>query len=411
VERLPAAVADRLHALMYRERSVAYLQIDAELTLVAAGGHLEHYGLAALCIGEPAAEQAFFLEGLLPLTETPYFVPAVELDGGRATDLHFHVEADSTWVLLLDVTVERDAARRVQQRAHEMTLLREQEALLNRRLQAANSALRETQVALEASRDLARRELERKQIELAEARTLQLALAPPPYQGVVGTCALTVDVALEPAKEVGGDLVDHFCIGNDLLVLLLGDVSDKGAGAALVMARTHALFRGIMTRPDASRIFRAPEQAVRLVNATLAAANASCMFVTLLIAAFDGATRQLTYARAGHVPPFLRRASGQVERLGAAGGLPLGLSETAVYRSAAVKLEPGDELLIVTDGITEAMDGSQRLFGDARVAELMTECRVSQTTLLHRLLADVREFEAGNPQSDDIAAIALRITT
>jgi serine phosphatase RsbU (regulator of sigma subunit) len=411
MERLPAAVADRLHALMCSERAVAYLQIDGELTLVGAGGHLEDYGLAGICMGEPAVEQAFFLEGLLPLEETSYFVPAVELDSGRASDLHFHTDADYTWVLLLDVTVERDAARRVQQRGHEMSLLREKEMLLNRRLALTNAALLETQGALEASRDLARRELERKQLELAEARTLQLALAPPSYRGVVGTCALTVDVVLEPAKEVGGDLVDHFFIGDDLLVLLLGDVSDKGAGAALVMARTHALFRGMMTRPDAPRLFRAPEEAVRLVNATLAADNTSCMFVTLLIAAFDGVTRQLTYTRAGHVPPFLRRASGTVERLGTAGGLPLGLSEGATYRSSTVNLGPGDELLIVTDGITEAMDHSQQLFGDVQVAELMVQPRLPETTLLDRLLTDVRAFESGNPQSDDIAAIALVVET
>ena len=336
MELLPAAVADRLHSLMYDERAAAYLQIDGDLTLVGAGGHLEHYGLAGLCMNAPVVEQAFFLEGLLPLTETPYFVPSVELDGGCASDLHFHIDANYTWVLLLDVTVERDAARRVQQRAHEMSLLREKEVLLNQRLALTNAALLETQGALEASRDLARRELERKQLELTEARTLQLALAPPSYRGVVGTCALTVDVVLEPAKEVGGDLVDHFCIGDDLLVLLLGDVSDKGAGAALVMARTHALFRGMMKRPDASELFRAPQEAVRLANATLAADNASCMFVTLLIAAFDGVTQRLTYTRAGHVPPFLRRASGTVERLGTAGGPPLGISEGAAYRSSAV---------------------------------------------------------------------------
>ena len=127
-----------------------------------------------------------------------------------------------------------------------------------------------------------------------------------------------------------------------------------------MMARTHALFRGIAARPDAARLFRAPEEAVRLVNATLAAGNSSCMFVTLLIAAFDATTRRLTYVRAGHVPPFLRRAGGAVERLDAAGGPPLGLMEDAVHRSAVVDLAAADEFLIVTDGITEAMDPSGR---------------------------------------------------
>ncbi len=409
MEGLPPSLAERLQALTYSERAVAYLQVDAGLTLVGAGGHLDNYGLAALRVGEPAVEQAYFLEGLLPLVETPYFVPSVELSGGRAADLHFHLDADIVWVLLLDVTVERDSARRVQQKAYEMTLLQEREAILNRRLEAANTALLITQRELEASRDEAREGLRRKQIELEEARTLQLELAPPSYRGTVGGCALAVEVILEPAREVGGDVVDHFRIDDDLLVLVLGDVSGKGAGAALMMARTHASFRGIAARPDAARLFRAPEAAVHLVNATLAAGNSSCMFVTLLIAAFDGSTNRLTYVRAGHVPPFLRRASGEVELLDAAGGLPLGLMEDAVYTSAAVDLGPEDELLILTDGITEATDPSGSLFGDARVVELVRDRDFPGTTVLDQLLAKVRLFEAGSPQADDIAAILLKL--
>src|SRR5919199_6032069 len=140
---LPASVARHLQALTSSERAVAYLQIDAGLTLVSAGGHLEAYGLAALRPGEPAAEQAWFLEGLLPPDETPSVVPSVELAGGRAADLHFlrDDDVDAVWVVLLDVTRERDAVRRVQQKAYDMTLLQEREASLNRRLEAANAAL------------------------------------------------------------------------------------------------------------------------------------------------------------------------------------------------------------------------------------------------------------------------------
>jgi sigma-B regulation protein RsbU (phosphoserine phosphatase) len=222
----------------------------------------------------------------------------------------------------------------------------------------------------------------------------------------VGRCGVSVDVLLEPAKEVGGDLVDHFCIGDGLLVLILGDVSNKGAGAALMMARTHALFRGLMVHPEAPRLFRAPEEATGIVNATLAAGNSGCMFVTILVAAFDGHTNRLVYTRAGHVPPFLRRANGVVERLNTLGGPPLGLMEGAPYRSAAVDLGPGDELLIVTDGITEAMDPSLGLFGEDRIVDAI---RRTGMGLLERLLAEVRVFEAGAVQSDDIAAVLLKV--
>jgi sigma-B regulation protein RsbU (phosphoserine phosphatase) len=218
---------------------------------------------------------------------------------------------------------------------------------------------------------------------------------------------VSIDVMLEPAKEVGGDLVDYFFISDHLLVLILGDVANKGAGAALMMARTHALFRGLMAHPEAPRLFRAPEEAVRIVNATLAAGNSGCMFVTMLLATFDGETNQLMYTRAGHVPPFLRRTDGMVERLGGARGPPLGLIEDATYRSATVNLEVGDELLIVTDGITEAMDPSLRLFGEDRIAEAIGQR--GGMALLERLLNEVRVFEAGNIQSDDIAAVLLKL--
>jgi serine phosphatase RsbU (regulator of sigma subunit) len=404
---LPTVLADRLQALVVDERSVAYLRIDADLKLADAGGHLANYGLTGLCLGQQALEQLYFLEGLVPQAEMPLLVPSIELQHGRAADLHLHRDGGTIWVLLIDVTADRDAARRMQQKAYDMTLLEEKEALLNRRLEAAHAALTQAHRELGASRELIRLELERKQAELYEARTLQLALAPPAFQGVVGRCRVSVDVVLEPAKEVGGDLVDYFRIGDELLVLLLGDVANKGAGAALMMARTHALFRGLMVHPDAPRLFRAPEEATRIVNATLAAGNSGCMFVTLLVATFDGYSNRLVYTRAGHVPPFLRRADGAVERLNQAGGLPLGLMEAAAYRSATVTLGLEDEVLIVTDGITEAMDPSLRLFGEERIADAIGHR--GGLGLLERLLDEVRVFEAGGGQSDDIAAALLKL--
>lgn len=141
MESLPASLADRLREVTYSERAVAYLQIDAALTLVDAGGHLDNYGLAGVRLGEPAIEQVFFLEGLLPLTESPFFVPSVELDCGRAADLHFYLYGDTVWVLLLDATAYRDAIRRLQQKAYDMTLLQEKEVELNRRLEERSREL------------------------------------------------------------------------------------------------------------------------------------------------------------------------------------------------------------------------------------------------------------------------------
>jgi sigma-B regulation protein RsbU (phosphoserine phosphatase) len=258
-----------------------------------------------------------------------------------------------------------------------------------------------------ALRDRTREELRRKQAELNEARTLQLSLVPPPFHGSVGGTDVAVDVLLEPAKEVGGDLVDHFRIGDDLLVLALGDVSDKGAGAALMMARTHSLLRSLAARPDAHEMFAAPERALKVMNAALAENNASEMFVTFLLATADLARRQLTYVRAGHVPPFRRRADGTVQRLGTLGGLPLAMIEGTTYKPDTVELAAGDRLLILTDGFTEAADPAGALFGEPRIEALLAAA--DDTPFLNKLAAEVRLFEAGQPASDDMAAILLGI--
>jgi class 3 adenylate cyclase len=142
MEDLPAQVADRLQALTFADRAVAWLYVDDALALIGAGGRLEAYGLGALRLGAPAVEQAAFLEGLLPLVETPYLVPSIELAKGCVADLHFWRGEGGVWVLLLEVTSERDATRRLQQKAYDMTLLQEREAALNRRLEAAHAELR-----------------------------------------------------------------------------------------------------------------------------------------------------------------------------------------------------------------------------------------------------------------------------
>jgi sigma-B regulation protein RsbU (phosphoserine phosphatase) len=256
-------------------------------------------------------------------------------------------------------------------------------------------------------RDRTREELRRKQLELNEARTLQLSLVPPRFSGAIAGRGVSIDILLEPAKEVGGDLVDHFQLDGNLVVLCLGDVSDKGAGSALMMARTHAMVRALAARPDAPDLFRRPDRAVSLVNASLCEGNLGCMFVTFVLASLDVATGRLAYVRAGHIPPYLRRATGAVERLDQLSGPPLGIVETARYQVEHAVLEAGDRLLILTDGFTEAQDAAQTLFGDARVADFMASQRAAIDGALQHLYGAVRAFEQGQPAFDDMAAILL----
>ncbi len=251
-------------------------------------------------------------------------------------------------------------------------------------------------------------ELHRRRAELGEARRLQLELVPAPLRLAVGTAGVAVDVVLEPANEVGGDLVDCFPVA-DKLVLVLGDVSHKGAGAALFMARTHSLIRALAARPDAETVFAAPAQALRLVNAALVSNNATCMFVTLFLATLDVQSGRLDYVCAGHIPPWLRRASATLERLEGPGGPPVGLFEDMPCRGGTVALGAGDRLLAVTDGITEAADPSDVMFGEARLEAFLVGVGPQDADVLARLTASVRAFEAGRPAFDDVAAMLVTI--
>ncbi|MDO9413877.1 MAG: SpoIIE family protein phosphatase [Pseudolabrys sp.] len=255
-------------------------------------------------------------------------------------------------------------------------------------------------------RDRVRADLARKQHELDEAHALQMSLLPPRFDGAFAGRPLHVDVMLEPAKEVGGDLVDTFAIGDNLLVLALGDVSDKGAAAALMMARTHATLRALAERPDAADLFSKPEQAVSALNRALAKGNTSCMFVTFWLGALDLTSGQLTAIRAGQIPPYLCRSAGMT-RLAGLSGPPLGLDADAVYAPDSAVLAPGDRLLVLTDGFTEAMNGDGEQFGDARVGKLAAAFDTADA--LGRLRAEVRAFENGRPPSDDMAALLLTL--
>jgi class 3 adenylate cyclase len=168
MEGLPESIAQHLQSLVYADRAMAYLQIDSRLTLIGAGGDLENYGLTALRLREPAADQVPFLEGLLPPAATPFILPSLELATGRVADIHFYLNDNIFWVLLLDATRGRDAARPLQQKAYDMTLLQEREAQLNRELEAKNAELLATQRELQASREALIRANDQLQVQATE---------------------------------------------------------------------------------------------------------------------------------------------------------------------------------------------------------------------------------------------------
>jgi len=243
-------------------------------------------------------------------------------------------------------------------------------------------------------------ELAKKQRELNDARALQLAMVPKPLAGE----GLAVDVVLEPAMELGGDLVDYVVLADGRCVLALGDVSGKGAAAALTMARTHTLLRSLALRAYAGDLLSPPNTAARRLNGMLAIENDGCMFVTFFLGLLDPATGQLAYVRCGQIPPFLRRRDGPVERLDAVGGLPLGVLEGVDYDVGYAQLEPGDALLIISDGVSEAEAPDGALFGEGPVLDWLKAPREE----LGSLVGLTRRHEQGRPPSDDLSALLVR---
>src|SRR3984957_11001582 len=138
---MPARISEWLLLLVQSRHSIAHLLINNELVLIKAGGELEYYGLADLKQEHPASIQLPFLEGLLPLEETPFVLESVGMPSGRVADIHFFADEDGTWVVLLDVTAEHDDARKIQQKAYDMTLLNQREARLKAKLEAAHAEL------------------------------------------------------------------------------------------------------------------------------------------------------------------------------------------------------------------------------------------------------------------------------
>jgi sigma-B regulation protein RsbU (phosphoserine phosphatase) len=265
-------------------------------------------------------------------------------------------------------------------------------ALVQRRLaQAVDYRQLQKQIAAE---------LAKKQRELNDARALQLAMVPKP----LAVEQLAVDVVLEPAMELGGDLVDYVVLADGRCVLALGDVSGKGAAAALTMARTHTLLRSLALRAYAGDLLSPPNTAARRLNGMLAIENDGCMFVTFFLGLLDPVSGELAYVRCGQIPPFLRRRDGAVERLDAVGGLPLGVMEGVDYAVGYAQLGPGDSLLIISDGVSEAEAPDGALFGEDPVLDWLKAPREE----LGSLVGLARRHEQGRPPSDDLSALLVR---
>jgi sigma-B regulation protein RsbU (phosphoserine phosphatase) len=245
----------------------------------------------------------------------------------------------------------------------------------------------------------------RRELEIAAA--IQRSLLPRGLPPDSPPGAFDIHGLVVPATEVGGDFYDYFMVDSRHLGVVVGDVSGKGVGAAIYMALSRTLLRAAALDGSASTAGQVVSRLNELL--CLAAADAG-MFVTICYAVLNLETGELDYATAGHPPPFLITA-GNVTTVQKATGTVVGMMEGAEYRSLQTELAPGAALVLFSDGVNEAMNEQQELFGLERTAAFLAEApQPSCEATAAAMVTELNRFAGTAPQADDITVLMVRRT-
>jgi sigma-B regulation protein RsbU (phosphoserine phosphatase) len=244
---------------------------------------------------------------------------------------------------------------------------------------------------------------ERIESELNIASEIQMGILPkiypPPFPDHP---EFSLFATIKPAREVGGDLYDFFLIDERHLGFAVGDVSGKGVPAALFMAITRTLLR--------TRAALDPAVTIAQVNEDLSHDNPSMMFVTLFFGVLDLDSGELTYCNAGHNPPYLLTCvrEREVRELETTEGIALGVMSGLEFSCRRKILPPGSSLFVYSDGVTEAADPAEELFGEPRLERVLAElCGAAPPEIAARVMSEIDKFAAGAPQADDITMLVV----
>ena len=246
-------------------------------------------------------------------------------------------------------------------------------------------------------------EKERIEAELNVATQIQADMLPNIFPAFPDRPEFDIYATMEPAKEVGGDFYDFFLVDGDHLALVIADVSGKGVPAALFMVIAKTLLK------NASQMGLSPKEVLEKVNNQLCENNEAEMFVTVWLGILEISTGHLICANAGHEYPALRRAGRPYELVKDRHGFVLAGMEGTRYREYVLELKPGDELYVYTDGVAEAADSRNELFGAGRVLEALNgHLGGGPDVLLPEVKAEIDRFVGEAPQFDDITMLGLR---
>jgi sigma-B regulation protein RsbU (phosphoserine phosphatase) len=235
--------------------------------------------------------------------------------------------------------------------------------------------------------------------DLKTARRIQQSLLPKENPTIQGIEILGHSI---PAKEVGGDYYDFIRIDDSHLGIAIADVVGKGTPAALLMANLQACLRGQALEN------RSVKDTVSKVNFTMCKFMEMGKFITLFYGILDIKNKTFTCTNAGHNFPFLLEGDGNIKTL-EKGGIVLGTLDNCVYEEETVQLNPGDLMLLYTDGITEAANEKNEMFEEQRLLELLkNNQRVSTQELSRKIIDDVISFQGSLPQSDDLTLVLIK---
>ncbi len=227
----------------------------------------------------------------------------------------------------------------------------------------------------------------------------------------------------QPAREVAGDFYDAFVIDENKIGFVIADVCDKGVGAALFMALSRSLIRafgwvnsknfaslqGSFSTGQVDECIDLGLDPIGLTNNYIAQIHTKMnMFVTLFFGILDSATGEVTYVNAGHNPPVLLDASGQVKARLTLTGPAVGMIPNITYETRQLMIEPGDTLFLFTDGVPESHNPEGKLFTEKRMLELLSVPYPAADVLLNRVVHELNDFMAGSSPFDDITMLDIR---
>jgi len=272
-------------------------------------------------------------------------------------------------------------------------------------LTTTRAAVERARRLLQNQLDLERQAAARVEGELSAARTIQMGILPRDFPAFPEHGEFSIFAMIEPAKAVGGDLYDFAMVDDDHLYFMIGDVSGKGVPASLFMAISKALYKS-----NALRLHTDIAHIMTGANEEISRENPAMMFVTAVAGLLNIRTGALQLCNAGHDAPIMLRPGEAPKLLEGEGGPPLCVLEDYQYPSDRYDLAPGDAVIIVTDGVTEAMNQEQALYGMDRTIAALGRCpdNADSEAVVNYLNADVQVFVAGAEPSDDTTILAIR---